>query len=333
MKLALAFVTYNESSLKYLRYFLPSLKRALQFLDENDYKIYVFDNSDKNDKRNLELLKDFNNKILSSSQHSLEIIAKEENLGFSKAYNILINSARKDGAEYFFIVNPDVILDPDSLSYLASALDNNSNLDSVCPKILRWDFKEKRRSEFIDSLGLILQPALQFKDLGQGEIDKGQFDDDRIIGPSGAAGLFRVSALKEIAFKNKLNRNWQYFDENFFMYKEDCDLAYRLFITNHRSALISQSIIYHDRTAALSGRGIYSKFKDRRLKSRQIKVWSFRNQHYLFFKHWSKQNIVNKMKIILRVVGMFIFVLILERFLLKEYYHIFRSCRTLTNTK
>lgn len=314
MKLVVGFLTYNDSSVKYLADFLPSLKNALSFLEFGDYQVLAFDNSDKDNKLNKKTLESFseNNGIF------LEYISADSNLGFSRAYNILIHSAIRLGAEYFFIVNPDTFLEKDTISELVLALDQNTELSSVSPKIRRWDFAANTKTRIIDSCGLIVKSGLRFYDLGQGEKDDKRFDSASILGPSGAAGIFRLSALE------KIKENDQYFDEQFFMYKEDCDLAYRLYLIGAKSALIPSAIMYHDRTAASSGEGVVEKVRDRRRKSRQIRSWSFRNQHLIFVKHWAKQKFTSKIIIIFRVLIMGIFSLILEQFLLKEYKNISR---------
>jgi len=246
-----------------------------------------------------------------------------------------------EGDHYFVVTKSDTVLAPDAVTMLLSALESNSALAAAAPKILRWDFAGGQvRTAIIDSLGLILQPGLRFRDLGQGEEDKGQFSaalDNgvgaaAILGPTGAAGLFRLSALTAISAV-VTNGERKYFDENFFMYKEDCDLAYRLARAGYKSASVPGAVVYHDRTAASAGADLWSILNNRRRKSRQIRAWSFRNQHYLFLKHWETQNFVNRLMIISNIIFFFIFALILEQFLLKEYIHIFRFRKGLTNVK
>lgn len=323
MKLVVGFLTYNDSSAKYLADFLPSLKNSLNFLDVSEYRVLVFDNSDQNNSSNRDKLMAFN------GLHSdfLEYIHAAGNLGFSRAYNILIRAASRLNSEYFLVINPDTILEKDTISELVLALDNNSGLGSVAPKLRRWDFAANTKTRVLDSCGLILKAGLSFQDLGQGKEDDKRFDQFKILGPSGAAGLFRVSSLERI------KENDQYFDENFFMYKEDCDLAYRLYRLGEKSSIVPSSIMYHDRTAASSGGGAVNKIKDRRNKSRQIRSWSFRNQHLIFVKHWSSQDFINKLMILSKVGISLLFSLILEQFLLKEYKEILEFRRVLTNVK
>jgi len=339
MKLAVGFITYNETSAKYLADFLPSLSAALRFLRSDDYQVYVFDNSPtvgeqgSADKQNFLSIESFNSGLSASGRPPFKYLSVGANLGFSRAYNILINLARSENAEYFFMVNPDTLLEEKTISELIKILDNDASLGSVAPKIRRWDFAGREKTAVIDSLGLVLRPGLIFSDLGQGIIDSGQFDHVSIIGPTGAAGLFRLNALINIAAETVDGQETQYFDERFFMYKEDCDLAYRLFLAGYKSVSVPGAILYHDRTAKSSGRNLWSILRDRQGKDRQIRSWSFRNQHLIFAKYWKIQNIVNKLFIVYYIGSYLIFSLILEQFLLKQYYYILKFSKGLTNIK
>jgi GT2 family glycosyltransferase len=111
------------------------------------------------------------------------------------------------------------------------------------------------------------------------------------------------------------------------MYKEDCDLAYRLKRAGFESRLVAGALVYHDRTVGAFGQGFWGNFRARRRLSRQTRAWSFKNQHLLFVKHFWQENFVSKLIIIVRIIILFIFSLILEQFNLKEYPAIFRSLK------
>lgn len=324
MKLAVGFITYNEASAPYLSYFLPSLKTALDFFSPEDYQILIYDNSDLDFKLNQQAIENFKESAPLAQVH---LSATGENLGFSRAYNVLIRQAKEAGTQYFLIINPDTILEPSAIVALVQALDQDIKLAAVSPKIKRWDFIKQQKTNFIDSVGVVLRPGLKFSDLGQGEIDHGQFDYQPILGPSGAAGLFRLSDLE------KIKENGQYFDENFFMYKEDCDLDYRLSIAGLLVKLVPEAIIYHDRTAAASQAGLRAWFLNRRQKSQKIRSWSFLNQHLIFVKYWHIQNFYSRFLIIWHCFVYLIFSLILEQYNLKNYKKVLIFRKVLTNLK
>jgi len=317
MKLVVGFLAYNEVSAKYLGDFLPSLRKALDFLATKEFKILVFDNSEENTNINRLAIEFFFRK----HPNEIKYYSQGKNIGFGGGYNFLIKKAVNLKAEYFLMLNPDICLENNSLFELVDRLEKKPELAMVSPKILRWDFLKARKTKQIDSCGLILKPGLKFLDLGQGVEDIGQFDNHDIIGPSGAAGLYRLSALEAI------KEGDSYFDERFFMYKEDCDLIYRLKQKGYKSALVAQSIIYHDRTAAFYGQGFYAFLANRLKLSRQVRAWSFRSQHLLFIKHFKTEKLASRLKVLFRIFILLIFSLILEQFNLKEYKHIIKYWR------
>jgi len=309
MKLIVGFLAYNEISAKYLGDFLPSLRRALNFLPSSEFKIFAFDNSDENININRLAIEFF----FQENPDEVKYFSLGKNIGFGGAYNFLIDKARELKAEYFLMINPDTCLEEDAIFELVKVLTERPEVAVISPKILRWDFLRAKKTKQIDSCGLALKSGLNFIDLGQGELDQGQYDNHEIIGPSGAAGLFRLSVFE------KIKEETGYFDERFFMYKEDCDLAYRLFKLGYKSVLVPQAIVYHDRTAAFYGKGWRAFLANRRQLSRAVRTWSFKSQHLLFIKHFKTENLASRLKILFKTLILFFFSLILEQFNLKQY--------------
>jgi GT2 family glycosyltransferase len=305
-KIGVGFITYSGITAKYLPYFLPSLFAQT----EKNFFVLAFDNTEEKNNPNI--------KYINSHYPQVEILSVSRNIGFARAYNKLIKEAIKRGAEYFLAINPDIILEPKALKEMVKALAVEGNLAAVSPKILYWDFANKKKTNIIDSCGIVLERGLRFRDAGQGEIDQGQYDKAPIIGPSGAAGMYRISVLE------KIKKNGQYFDERFFMYKEDCDLAYRLYLAGFKTKPVSNAIVYHHRTVSSRGKKIWQIIWGRRQKSKQAKKWSFFGQQIIFFKYWHRQNWRNKLAVLYQELKMIVFVLLFEPYLLKELYRAWR---------
>lgn len=303
-KLFVGFITYGEATYKYLPYFLNSLGEQTY----KDFQILAFDNSE-NFHGNADYLID--------SHPEIKLIRSEENLGFARAYNKMIRMARESGAKYFLALNPDMILEPDAIEKMIRAIENDGELASVSPVVFSWDFENNKKTKIIDTCGIKMKPGLRFEDIAQGKEVVSESELSEILGPSGAAALYRMDSLEKIRKKD------EYFDEAMFMYKEDCDLAYRLFFSGFKSKCVNESVIYHDRTAKSLG-GITKIFQTRKNKSKKVREWSFLNQHIIFLKYWSLQNKKNKFYIILYALKMFFFALLFERFLLKQYFIIQR---------
>ncbi|MBU4257380.1 glycosyltransferase family 2 protein [Patescibacteria group bacterium] len=298
--LTIGFITYGKSTAKYLPYFLSSLKGQTF----KDFNILVFDNTEEAENENALYIR--------NNYPEIEIARGNGNLGFAAAFNRLINKAKGGGAEYFLALNPDMVLEPDAVEKMVKVLEGDSGLGSVCPKILKWNFENNKKTSIIDSCGIKVKSGLRFFDLGQNKFDKGQFNNAEILGPSGAAAMYRISALENI------KENSQYFDELMFMYKEDCDLAYRLFLAGYRSKCVADAVIYHDRTTYGKGEGDLQVAFNRKGKSRQVKKWAFLHQQIIFIKYWKLQSFWNKLAIIWYEIKMIIFILLFEQYLLGE---------------
>lgn len=299
MKLAVGFITCGENTAKYLPYFLPSL-----FKQSIGFKPLVVDNTPERENKNQEYLK--------KEYPQIEIVHQGKNLGFACAYNKMIKRARDLGVKYFCALNPDMLLEEGVLLKLTEALENDHNLGAVSPKVLRWDFEKKKKTDFIDTCGIKLLPGLRFVDAGQGQRE-GFYKSQKIISPSGAFGFYRMSALERV------RQGEEYFEEMMFMYKEDCDLGYRLFLNGLACRCVEEARVYHDRTAAGQGDKDWQVILNRKNKSKQVKKWSVRGQQIIFFKFWHLQNLKNKFFIIIFELKMLVFALIFEPYLLKEF--------------
>ncbi|MCK5061487.1 glycosyltransferase family 2 protein [Candidatus Parcubacteria bacterium] len=317
MKLVIGFITYGENTAKYLPYFLPSLSKQTF----TDYKIVAADNSHQSENKN--------SLYISQNYKDAEIIWSQGNIGFSKANNNIIQRARELGAKYVLLLNPDMLLEPAAVEEMAKALDNDDKLGSVCPRIYKWNFENNIKTNIIDTFGIKEISALRFKDIGQGEKDTGQYDKKEIIGPSGAAAMYRISALEDVKIvPPPLEGGGQgaveYFDELMFMYEEDCDLAYRLKLAGYTSKCVSKAIIYHDRSASAKGMGNLQVAFNRKNKARWIKEQGFKNKHIIFIKYWQTLSLLEKFSVLWFAFRMFVFTLLFEQYLLKQYARLFK---------
>ena len=309
-KLTIGFIAYNDLTAKYLLYFFDSLEVS----DFYNFDIVILDHSDKRDNKNYRIIQEKK----SQEKFFIDYNYVGENLGFARGYNKLIRKAIDSGSKYFLVINPDVIVEPDCLRKLIAELDKDNSVGSVSPKIKRWDFENNKKTKIIDTCGIELQRGLRFVDVGQGEIDNGQFDKINMLGPSGAIAMYRIEALK------KIREGEDFFDELMFMYKEDCDLAYRLFLAGYKSKCVSKSLAYHDRSVEAQGESSLKIALNRRRKGRQAKQWSFLNQHIIFVKYWNLQSTREKLFVAWHGIKMLVFVLLFEQYLLKEYYSLFK---------
>ncbi|MCX6744463.1 MAG: glycosyltransferase family 2 protein, partial [Candidatus Parcubacteria bacterium] len=81
-------------------------------------------------------------------------------------------------------------------------------------------------------------------DRGSGEQDKVQYENiTEIFGVSATCPIYRRQALQDVRYED------EFFDIDFFSYKEDVDLAYRLAWRGWKCYFLPEVIAYHERTA------------------------------------------------------------------------------------
>jgi len=171
---------------------------------------------------------------------SWKVILNQENRGFAAAQNQAIGLAKGD---WLLCLNPDVFLQPDFISKLVAVGDTDLKIGVVCGKLLRWTpGAQPERSSFIDSTGMYFQPNLRHLDRGAEEQDTGQYGrTEYIIGASGAAALYRRAMVEDVPVEG------EFFDEEFFAYREDADLAWRAQLMGWRCLYTPEAVAWHER--------------------------------------------------------------------------------------
>jgi GT2 family glycosyltransferase len=172
---------------------------------------------------------------------AVKLIANTENLGFSKANNQGIRLAK---GKYILILNPDTILQEDTLTKCFFFMEEHTQAGSLGVKMIdgKGNFlPESKRSlptprvAFYKIFGL---SALFPKSPIFGRYHLGFLDKDRInkieILP-GAFMFIRKSVLDEIGL----------LDETFFMYGEDIDLSYRIIQAGYENYYFPETTIIH----------------------------------------------------------------------------------------
>jgi GT2 family glycosyltransferase len=195
-----------------------------------------------------------------------QVHLSEKNQGFCAAHNRLILSAL---SEYILVLNPDVVLDSRFVEILVREMERNPRAGSATGKLLRLQAGSgvagpERMSNILDSTGFYLTRNQRHLDRGSGEIDTGQYErQEYVFGASGAAALYRRAMLEDIRDKE------EFFDERFFAYREDADLAWRAQWLGWRCIYIPEAKAYHERRvlperrAALPGPINMHSFKNR----------------------------------------------------------------------
>ncbi len=156
-----------------------------------------------------------------------------DNLGFCRANNLGIARTR---SPFVLVLNPDTRLSPRFLEELLGAFDD-PGVGIAAGKLLRPD------ATTIDSAGQALGRSRQPVDRGYGTTDDGRFDaDGEVFGACGAAALYRREMLDAIA-----DPGGEVFDERFFAFYEDLDVAWRAHRVGWRAAYRHLAVGWHAR--------------------------------------------------------------------------------------
>ncbi len=216
LKIAVNIVTFNSAG------DIAACLESLQQQTFGDFAIHILDNASKDD--TLKIVEPFDIEYL---------VRSPVNTGFCKAHNEL---AQRFPSEYVLFLNPDTVLRPTFIQELVRALDVRPDAASACGKLLRMD------GMTLDSTGIVMFGEQRHLDRGAGEPDLGQYEKaDDIFGPSCAAALYRRKALDDTSIDG------QYFDEDFFAYREDADLAWRCRLLGWNSIYVPGAVALHRR--------------------------------------------------------------------------------------
>ena len=140
------------------------------------------------------------------------------NGGYAAGANRVVELAlrRAPGVDYVLILNPDVELEPAFSLETIDAMASRPAVALASGKLLRPG------GRLIDSAGIVMGRSRRFRDRGSEELDEGRYGAiETVFAVSGAALMLRRSALADLALAGEL------FDEDFFTYHEDTDLAWR----------------------------------------------------------------------------------------------------------
>jgi GT2 family glycosyltransferase len=205
----------------------------------------------------------------------VQILAMRDNLGYSGGANHIVREA--DGYDYIMLLNPDVVLEPRYLEESARGMASSPDVGTVGGKLLLGDSEVADESRgdaprILDSTGHLIFRSRRIIDRGHGERDVGQYDrPEEIFSICGAAVLYRRSMLDDIRIDG------EYFDEDFFAYKEDVDTCWR-------AQLFGWSALYHPAAIACHLRG-WKRRDDRRRVPWLRKYHSFKNHSLMMIKN------------------------------------------------
>jgi GT2 family glycosyltransferase len=231
-RVSIAIVTFNSA--RYIR-------RCLHAVMEQDgvrLRIVVADNASTDETR----------RILDEFRGRIEIIPCPRNMGFAAGQNLAIRASAD--ADWILTLNPDVLMEPGFVRNLLYAGSADPTVGSVCGKLLSIaPGFEPLAEPRIDSAGIYFTPNMRHFDRGWHERDSRRYDcAEYVFGASAAAALYRREMIDDIAVDG------HFFDPDFFVYREDADVAWRAQLMGWRCLYAPSAVAHHVRTVTPANR-------------------------------------------------------------------------------
>jgi GT2 family glycosyltransferase len=156
----------------------------------------------------------------------VRLVKNEKNLGFAGGSNVGIRLAQGD---FVMTLNNDTLSDDRLLEYMIKPMQADRDVGMCAAKMLFLDGR-------INSAGTCISRSGAAWDRGMFENDQGQYDmEEEVFGPCAGAALYRKEMLEEIGL----------FDEDFFLYMEDVDLAFRGRLAGWKCVYVPKAKVYH----------------------------------------------------------------------------------------
>ncbi len=163
------------------------------------------------------------------------------NTGFCGGNNRAIGAANSD---LIVLLNNDAEVARDFIENLLRAADEHPDIGMFATRIMLFD-----RREVFDSTGLLVYADGVCRSRGWLEQDVGQFDQaEEVLGPNGCAAAYRRAMLEDVGL----------FDEEYFAYLEDLDLALRGQLRGWRCLYVPTALVWHKKSMTS---GYHSAFK------------------------------------------------------------------------
>jgi GT2 family glycosyltransferase len=212
--------------------YLPSVLQT----DYDPFEVIVVDNGSIDGSRD----------IVSKFQaidKRVTLVGNSSNLGFCLANNIGASHAKGD---YLLFLNNDITVEPNWLRELVNVVTKNSSIGAAQPKMLMMD-----EPTIIHSTGGYLTSYGTLYNRGTFNSDQETFvAQSEVLVATGAALLVR----RETFFKVGK------FDPRFFIYNEELDLCWRIWLSGYSVVFVPAAVVYHALGGTNRGLRSYNSF-------------------------------------------------------------------------
>ena len=273
-RLTVSIVTYQGAA------WMPGCLGTLSAQDVDDFEVIVHDNASSDG--TLELVEDWARREREERGRDVRVERLPTNLGFAAAHDRGIAAARGD---FVVLLNQDVELDTGFLRAVVAAFERDPRIGSVQPRLRRLGGPGERL-DTLDTTGLVMGRDRRVISRAQGQPDgTAHSQPGSVWGVDGPAPAYRRAALQEARLPRS-GGGWEVLDEDFFLYKEDVDLAWRLRLLGRTAWYEPAALGWHAR--GTGGTAATRLFEIARLNhsiSFDVKVLSWRNQRLMQIKN------------------------------------------------
>ena len=313
-KVSIILIGYNEKR------FLRSCLDGVMAQTYKDYEMIYIDNKSMDD--SVEFVR--------KTYPSVKVVANPKNTGYVGAANQGMRMAK---TPYVMILNPDLTLTPNYLKIVMKRMESDPTVASITGKVLKYDFKKNVPTQIIDTTGVVCLRNRRMLDRGQGSKDRGQYDEvQEVFAVSGACPLYRKKALEDVAlpmltrarrkdFDYKgVSDPQEFLDEDYFMYKEDMDLAWRLRIKGWAALYEPAALAYHGRGTGVAARhSVLQIHRGRAHLSRRAKHHSYINHRLTLLKNETADNLLRDIiPFAIQEIGTLLYIIVREPYLIKS---------------
>ncbi|MFH1255837.1 MAG: glycosyltransferase family 2 protein [Candidatus Diapherotrites archaeon] len=193
---------------------------AIQAQSFSDFEVIAVDNGSS----------DGSAEFIEKNFPSARLIKNKSNLGFCAANNQAIAASK---GEFIATVNNDVVLHKDYLRHMLNAAGSDERIGMVsCTRFFS--------SGKIECVGLELLRGFRLVPT---------YDASKVFCPDDGACLWRKKMLEEISVSGEI------YDNDFFIYHEDCDIGLRARRLGWRCAFAEKAVAVHEGSATTRGMG------------------------------------------------------------------------------
>jgi GT2 family glycosyltransferase len=163
----------------------------------------------------------------------IHVVYNQINIGFAGGHNQAMDLSKSN---FHLVLNPDVILDKQYIEKIMDFLVQNPEVGSAAGQLLL-----ESNPTVIDSTGLIINKQRRAFDRGVNEPAIQWSKSSYIFGVSGAAAIYSNGMVQDISIYG------EFFDADFFAYKEDVDVAWRAQLLGWKSYFVADANAIHTR--------------------------------------------------------------------------------------